>query len=463
MAGRALDPLEHGSGTAQAERHADRVSQASAAMRAAPADRSPMLARSASNLFRHRRHQVGYRLDLQAFTHVLGFGDSGAWVDVEGSVTYERLADATLAIRRMPCVVPQLKTITAGGAVAGVGIEATSFRHGLVHDTMLEADVLLADGDVVTCTPSNEHRELFLALPNSYGTLGYALRLRLSLQPVQPLVRIEHRRFRSAEAFFGALAEACGDASVDAVDGVVFAADELVLDVARFVPDGPAPSDYTFERMYWRSLLERPVDHLTIRDWLWRWDTDWFWCSHRFGADRPWVRRLLGRRRLNSATYTRWMRWNARWRVAERLTAWRGPPAEAVVQDLDLPEAEAPGFLDFLLRDIRILPIWVCPIRAVDQARPPTLFPLRAGTRHVNFGVWGTVHGDEPAASRPANRRIEHEVLRLGGVKSLYSDSCFSRPVFDAAYAMERYAGVKQRYDPHGRLPDLYAKCVAGR
>ena len=54
----------------------------------------------------------------------------------------------------MPAVVPQLKTITLGGAVAGVGIESSSHRYGLVHDTMLELDVLLGDGRVVACTPT---------------------------------------------------------------------------------------------------------------------------------------------------------------------------------------------------------------------------------------------------------------------------------------------------------------------
>ena len=49
-------------------------------------------------------------------------------------------------------MVPQLKTITIGGAVAGVGIEASSFSYGLVHDTMLELEVLLGDGSVVVCT-----------------------------------------------------------------------------------------------------------------------------------------------------------------------------------------------------------------------------------------------------------------------------------------------------------------------
>ena len=58
----------------------------------------------------------------------------------------------------MPAVVPQLKTITLGGAVAGVGIESSSYRHGLVHDTVLELDVLLGDGRVVTCTPTTSTR-----------------------------------------------------------------------------------------------------------------------------------------------------------------------------------------------------------------------------------------------------------------------------------------------------------------
>ena len=61
-------------------------------------------------------------------------------------IAYEELTRECLAHGVMPAVVPQLKTITLGGAVAGVGIESSSYRYGLVHDTMLELDVLLGDG-----------------------------------------------------------------------------------------------------------------------------------------------------------------------------------------------------------------------------------------------------------------------------------------------------------------------------
>src|SRR5256885_3283163 len=136
------------------------------------------LAKDTSNLFRDRSEGSKQRLDLHDFCHVIHVDAAQGWVDVEGLCTYEDLVAGTLPHGVMPAVVPQLKTITIGGASAGVGIEATSFRHGLVHDTLLEMDVLLPHGELVTCAPGNERRDLFFGFPNSYGTLGYALRLR---------------------------------------------------------------------------------------------------------------------------------------------------------------------------------------------------------------------------------------------------------------------------------------------
>jgi FAD/FMN-containing dehydrogenase len=441
--------------------HAARVERVAAPLRAAAADGAPLgLAKPTSNLFRDRRERPKRRLDLHELDHVLEVDAQRGWVDTEALVDYERLTDATLAHGLMPAVVPQLKSITAGGAVAGVGIEATSFRHGLVHDTLLEADVLLADGRVVTCTPDNAHRDLFLGLGNSYGTLGYLLRLRLATQPVRRFVRVEHRRMRSAGAFFEALEAACGAPQWDFVDGVVFGADDLVLSLARFVDDAPSTSDYGYLRIYYRSLRDTPLDHLTVRDWLWRWDTDWFWCSRHFGAEHPLVRRLLGRGRLNSRTWTRLMRLGARHGFSRRWAAWRGVHAESVIQDVDLPMDRAPAFLEGLLRDVGILPIWVCPIRAADPGRPCTLYPLSAATRYVNFGFWDVVERPEPHEAGHFNRLIEQRVIDAGGIKSLYSDAFFTREAFARAYPMDRYAALKARYDPQRRLLDLYDKCV---
>jgi FAD/FMN-containing dehydrogenase len=60
------------------------------------------------------------------------------------------------------------------------------------------------------------------------------------------------------------------------------------------------------------------------------------------------------------------------------------------------------------------------------------------------------------------NRRIEHEVTALGGHKSLYSESFYEEEEFHRLYGGDDYAALKHRWDPDGRLPDLYAKAVRG-
>ncbi|MDO8775821.1 MAG: FAD-binding oxidoreductase, partial [Burkholderiaceae bacterium] len=379
------------------------------------------LGKRSSNLFRDRRETNKRRLDLSDFCHVLDIDTAGGWVDVEGLTSYEALVAQTLRHGVMPAVVPQLKTITVGGAAAGVGIEATSHRQGLVHDTLLELDILLPDGEVLHCTPDNAFRDLFFGFPNSYGTLGYALRLRLRTLPVKPFVKVEHLQFDAPDKFFRELAEHClGNA--DFVDGVVFGPQQQVINHACFVDAAPWLSDYSFEHIYYRSLLDKPVDYLTVQDYLWRWDTDWFWCSKNLYAQHPLVRRLLGRSRLNSRTYTRVMRWNARWGLTRRLARWRGRFAESVIQDVDIPIVGACDFLSFLLREIGILPVWICPVRGPAPDARFTLYPLAPNSLYVNFGFWDVVETTRAYEPGHFNRLVEREVMRLGGIKSLYSD-----------------------------------------
>ncbi|MEO7159435.1 MAG: FAD-binding oxidoreductase [Polaromonas sp.] len=445
---------------AEAIRHEERARQAAAGLKAATPDAGAIgLAKTSSNLFRDRAETSRQRLDLSGFCQVLGADTAAGWVDVEGLTTYEDLVAWTLPHGVMPAVVPQLKTITIGGAAAGVGIEATSFRQGLVHDTLLEIEVLLPGGDLVVCSPGNAYSDLFFGFPNSYGTLGYALRLRARTLPARPMVRVEHQVFADSSRFFEELAAQCrGDA--DFVDAVVFGTHEQVVSVGRFTDEAPWRSDYTFENIYYQSLRSRPCDYLSTQDYLWRWDTDWFWCSKNFGAQQPLLRRLLGRQRLNSRTYTRWMRLNARWQLTQRLARWRGRYRESVIQDVDIALEHAPGFLDFLRREIGILPLWVCPVRGELPGRHFPLYSLGASLLYINFGFWDVIESEHSFEPGHFNRLIEQEVMRLGGIKSLYSDSFFTAQEFGQAYDMAAYGQLKAKYDPQGRAPHLYDKCV---
>jgi FAD/FMN-containing dehydrogenase len=421
------------------------------------------LAKDTSNLFRDRAGGARRRLDVRQFRDVLAVDPAAGWVDAEGMVSYEALVDACLARGVMPAVVPQLKTITLGGAVAGVGIESSSHRHGLVHDSVLEIEVLLGDGRIVLAAPENEHADLFYGFPNSYGTLGYALRVKAKAVPVKPYVRLEHLGFSSSREFFGELERRLRSGDADFVDGTIFGPGRLFLTLGRFVDKAPYTSDYTYERIYYRSIAERREDFLTVHDYLWRWDTDWFWCSKNVLAQNPLVRRLAyGRKRLGSRTYTKLMRWNSRVGLTRKLERLLGLHAESVIQDVDIPLARAAEFLEFYARDIGLWPQWICPIGPAPHAGRFTLYPMAPGW-YVNFGFWDVKRTREAHPRGHFNRLIERKVAELGGIKSLYSDSFFPEDEFRRIYGGEAYAALKRKYDPAGAFPDLYEKCVLRR
>ena len=439
-----------------------------ASYRAIPPITTVRLSKPTSNLFRKRVKATTKGLDVSGLTGVISVDQDARTADVAGMCTYENLVAATLPYGLSPLVVPQLKTITLGGAVTGLGIESSSFRNGLPHESVLEMDILTGTGEIVTAS-RDKHTELFRAFPNSYGTLGYSVRLKIELEPVRPFVALKHVRFHQVSDLVAAMdriIETGGyeGTPVDYLDGVVFSADEsyLCLGMQTATP-GPV-SDYTGQDIYYRSIQHadgEKHDRLTINDYLWRWDTDWFWCSRAFGAQNPTIRRFWPRRYRRSSFYWKLIGYDQRFDIADRIEKRNGrPPLERVVQDIEVPIGRSAEFVDWFLTNVPIEPIWLCPLRLRDEAGWP-LYPIAAQRTYVNVGFWSSV----PAGPEEGhtNKLIERRVSELDGHKSLYSDAYYTPDEFAALYGGEAYKTVKKSYDPDSRLLDLYAKAVQRR
>jgi FAD/FMN-containing dehydrogenase len=454
------------SGIAQHDEAVRRLQESYAAV---PVDAPVRLAKRTSNLFRARDAVASAGLDVSGLTGVISVDPQARTADVQGMCTYEDLVDATLPHGLIPFVVPQLRTITLGGAVTGLGIESTSFRNGLPHESVLEMDIFTGAGEVVTATPDNEHAELFATFPNSYGSLGYATRLRIELEPVRSHVALRHVRFGDTSALQDAIATVTDTGEwdgvhVDAMDGTAFEPGEYVLTLAQWVDAaGASGSDYVGQQVYWRSVQERETDLLTTYDYLWRWDTDWFWCSRAFGAQHPLVRRVWPRRMRRSDTYQRLVALDRRFDVMNRLDRRAGrPQRERVIQDIEVPVERLGEFLDWFDAEVGMRPVWLCPLRLRGETSWPS-YPLRPGLTYVNVGFWGAVPVGDDAPNSPLNRAIEDKVAALEGHKSLYSDSFYDPATFDRLYDGANLAAVKKSYDPDDRLTSLYDKAVRQR
>ncbi|GAA4107873.1 FAD-binding oxidoreductase [Nocardioides fonticola] len=453
-------------------RHREAVARLESSYAAIPAGAPVRLAKRTSNLFRPRGAEGVVGLDVSGLDDVIAVDPVARTADVQGMCTYERLVEVTLPYGLIPYVVPQLRTITLGGAVTGLGIESTSFRNGLPHESVLEMDVLTGSGRIVTCRPGDE---LFDAFPNSYGSLGYATRLRISLESVPAYVALRHVRFDDAARLVEAIARITADGThdgvpVDGLDGVAFAPGEYYLTLATWSAspatcDGiaQAPSDYTGQQIFYRSIQQRTDDVLTMEDYLWRWDTDWFWCSGAFGVQHPLVRRVWPRRWRRSDVYHRLIGLDERFGIVRRLDRRAGRPLrEKVIQDIEVPVEQLPAFLDWFDAEVGMRPVWLCPLvsRGTATGAQWPIYPLEPGRVYVNAGFWGTVHVGPEAPEGPTNRAIEERVHALGGHKSLYSEAFYDRDTFESLYHVSHLDAVRATHDPDGRLTSLYDKAV---
>lgn len=419
------------------------------------------LKKNTSNLFRYRKPSK-QKIDLRHFNHVLSIDPILLEAEIEGLTTYEEIVKITLSYGFLPTVVPELKSITIGGALAGVAIESSSFRYGLVHETMLEYEVLLADGRIVICTPTNEHRDLYYALPNTYGTLGYALKIKVKLIPALPFIKLTHTQYQDVISYFKAIEKICTDNQapnmpISYIDGTIFTKNDCILSTAEFIKDVPFSSNYQYMHIYYRSLKKKKIDYLKTIDYIWRWDPDWFWCSKHLFLQNPVIRLLFGKFCLKSTFYWKVRQYFHKHKYLDTLFNFFKGRTETIIQDIQVPITQANDFLSFFDKHIGIKPIWICPTKAYHDNKQYSFYKMDPNILYINFGFWDMKPTQKPDGFY--NKKIEETVEMLGGNKSLYSDVYYSLTDFWQIYDKHLYSELKRKYDPKHHFSDIYHKC----
>ncbi len=418
-----------------------------------------------TNLFRSRKRKHTVKLPLRDFNQVISIDKTNKSALVEGMTTYETLVDETLKQGFMPAVVPQLRSITLGGAVTGIGIESSSWKYGFPHETVEEIEIFTGSGEVISARPDNENKDLFFGFPNSYGSLGYALSLQIKLIPVKPFVHLQYLKFNNTKELFLAFKTICNtgkynNKNIDFIDGVMYGKNDYVICIGTMVATAPFVSDYTYDKIFYKSIIERDEDYLTIKDYIWRWDTDWFWCSKNLKAQHPIIRRLYGKKRLRSDYYMKLFAMETKYGLVRRIDkVARRPEREMVIQDVEIPLENCEKFVSFYQKNINILPVWMCPAHQMNAKVDWKLYRMDPNKLYINFGFWDSVKARKTDPSYH-NKLIEDEVRLLKGKKSLYSDSFYDKATFWKLYNRADYDILKLRYDPESRLKDLYEKTV---
>ena len=382
-------------------------------------------------------HQVPKAGDLRRRDEKIDISDLDAilYVDplkqicvAEPGVTFVDLVAATLRYGLVPLVVPELKTITVGGAVSGCSIESMSFKVGGFHDTCLEYEVIDARGGVITCTPDDL---LFQMMHGSFGTLGILSKLTFRLTPAKRFVKVTYEHYRTLDEYRAAIVRHSERQDVDFMDGIIHSPRHYVLSVADFVDDAPYANRYGWSKAYYRSTAKRADDYLRTPDYFFRYD-------HGVTHVNP----LLGSSQAL--------------RAAEKLNWLLSREKPTIILDVFLPISKMPEFLDWYGREFGYFPLWCVPYRRPRDYEwvAPEVFARSPDELWVDLAIYGMKQRGE----RNYHKLMEDKLRELGGIKTLISHNYYTPDEFWATWNRENYQAVKALTDPDNIFRDLYTK-----
>ena len=412
-----------------------------------------------------RRRAKKSLLNLKEFNQIIKINPEKQEVEVEGCTRFYDIVKETLKYGLMPKVVPEFRGITIGGTVSGLGLESSSFKYGIVQETLKNITLLTGSGEVVTCS-SNLHSDLFNALPNSFGSLGYVLKCTASLVDAKKYVRVTVLKFSDAPEYFERVNLETANSQNDFIDGAIFSGNEYVLVLGVMVNSPPENTKLLdlVANVYYERLKRCQNNenlYLGILDYLFRWDRDAFWGIESY----PTLKKIFRIKLLRMSILRPFLRTDRLLtikRVADRISdvynsAFSKNPIrfEELIQDFGIDIQKAAEFMNWYNKELSIYPLWICPLKKMASVYP--LFDFN-GDMIIDIGFYAKTLLDDEMAGDHYLLMGERKLHKMGGMKGLYSRNTYTLNEFWNIYNKEEYFRAKNKYDPKATFPDVYKK-----
>jgi delta24-sterol reductase len=445
------------------------------------------------------------RVDVSALVGVIALetrDDGTTIVHVEPGVAQDELARFCLANGFVPQVVLEFPGITAGGALAGGGIESSSHAAGSFADTVEEVDVLTGTGEMLKNVSRTFHPRLFAALRTSYGSIGLVVRIGIRLERAHKFVHVTYVHAATLSDACDIMTNAASrEHAPDFIDAVSLSLDStiIVLGTSTDIPPRHVPTlslrNVRADKWFFWHLAEIAAacptitvsaaknaastskeEILTLDDYLFRFDRGAFWMARPglewFFWKAAWSVPTSTSPRAGPAWLIRvFYSWLGTTRQLYRMLHALGDTTLArlfIVQDFVMPsKAAAVTFVSNTtsVAPVKIWPLWICPVRVVA---PPVEgdvgfgFPIggpataaqTVGDADVkmwfNVGVYGVPNGDRAGKDAfdpvTVNINLERAATALGGRKMLYAQTFEDATEFWAQFNKQMYERARNEY-----------------
>lgn len=381
-------------------------------------------------------------LDITDLDEILEINPDEGYCIAESGATFESIVDETLKYNLVPVVVPELKTITIGGAVSGCSIESMSYKFGGFHDTCLEYEVITGQGDVLICTPDNKNQLLFQMLHGTFGSLGIISRIKFRLIPAKKFVKVTYERYANLKDYMDGIWPHYRNRDVDFMDGIIHSPELLVISAGNFVDEAPYTHSYDWMRIYYQSTASRKEDYLLTKDYFYRYDK---------GVTNVHPKSLIGRiffgKAINSTNTLK---------LARRFKGVIPKRIIPITVDTFIPYSRMEDFMDWYVENVDHFPLWCVPykvVRKYEWINEEYLENLE-DELYLDIALYGM------RRSNPDHyyRIIEKKLTELNAIKTLISTNFYTEEEFWEIWNRKNYLKIKQQTDPNNTFRGLYEK-----
>jgi hypothetical protein len=422
-----------------------------------------------------------YQIDISALTSILEINQREKYAEVEALVTFEELCKVTMKHGLLPAVVPELKSITIGGAIQGLGIESTSWMYGTFDKTVIEATLVTGHGTVLS---SSEAPELWKAVPGSNGTLALIVAARVRLVEASKWIRLRYVYYADSSQFLHAVEEKLakkvnagwfGDDQV--IDAIKFCGgDEGITGIVamyggcvpRLESDVLVYKETFFSPFFYQHVktilagkkmtddtntLVLHEEYISTFEYLFRHDRGSFWGIEAGCAMVPSLQFVLNTPIL-LGLLSRFLKTSTLLKICMLISDQRRESV-AMFQDVDVQFDDAQEIINWAMRKGFNM-LWLCPVLSYGSDEGLFNVPAYSKTRTVmNIGLYGVAKG-----LPQSNLDLQRLVAKLGGKTALYAHIYASREEFWTWYDHEEYIRLRTTWDGNVFM-DLWDK-VAG-
>ncbi|MFA6514754.1 MAG: FAD-binding oxidoreductase [Candidatus Paceibacterota bacterium] len=318
------------------------------------------------------------KIDLSILNEIIEINKEELTCTAEPGVTFVDLVEATLKYDLVPFTVPELKTITIGGAVAGASLESMSYKYGGFHDSCLKYEIITAKGEILICTPDNENKLIFQMIHGTFGTLGVISKLKFKLFPAKQYVKIIYEKFNNLEDYKKATWEHYKKKDFDFMDGIIHSPSELVLSMGNFVDSAPYTNRYDWMKIYYLSTKKRKEDYLKTSHYFFRYEK---------GVTNVSPKSFLGR-----LFFGRFLDTTKTLRFVEKFHSLIPANKIPITIDLFIPFTRLSEFIDWYKKEINHFPLWYVPykiVRHYEWINPEVMNKNNGEELFIDIAIYG--------------------------------------------------------------------------